>query len=206
MQVSDTGDRAQPAVPAMGEDLRAAVDLALRIHEGQVRTTTGTPAIGHALIVCGSVIEWGGSEEQAIAAVLHDAIEAAGSDVHEEIWDRFGEDVASMVDALSDSDEDPKPPWRVRKERHLHQLRTEGPDEVLLVAAAETVHNLRALTRRALVGEDLPAGEAGLPDHRWYAAELLELVELRGLPAMVTGALRDAVEDLTAVVEGRRGT
>jgi len=91
------------------------------------------------------VIEWGGDEDMAIAALLHDAVEDQGGlTTLEEIRGFFGDQVASIVDACSDSYEVPKPPWRERKERYIRRLRGEG-HEVLLVSLADKLHNARSI-------------------------------------------------------------
>ena len=122
-----------------------ALVYASRLHADQVRKGSGTPYIGHLLAVAAIVLEHGGSEDEAIAALLHDAVEdQGGAPTREEIRRRFGDAVAAIVDGCTDTDQTPKPPWRQRKEAHLAHLRTASP-AVRLVAAADKLHNARSV-------------------------------------------------------------
>jgi len=95
----------------------AALLYATHVHAGQVRKATRIPYITHLLAVAASVAEHGGDEDRVIAALLHDAPEDQGGEGRlEDIRVRFGEAVARIVKACSDTFEDPKPPWRPRKE------------------------------------------------------------------------------------------
>ena len=97
------------------------------------------------LIVAGTVIEWGGSENQAIAAVLHDAIEDQPDKMPEgEIRRRFDDEVVEMVLGLSDADVIPKPSWLERKKAYFERLRRE-PADVVLISVADKLHNARAI-------------------------------------------------------------
>ena len=124
-----------------------ALIYAAHLHAGQVRKADGTPYIAHLLSVAALVLEDGGDEDEAIAALLHDAVEDQGGDAaRQEIRRRFGERVVAIVDGCSDAETLPKPPWRARKERFLASLRTASPS-VLRVTAADKLHNARALLR-----------------------------------------------------------
>jgi len=139
------------ADPVLGPPFAAAFDYALERHRHDARKGTKTPYIAHLLQVTGLVLEAGGSEEQAIAALLHDTIEDAASEevpiVKAEIRARFGERVLEIVLALSDSEGRQKRPWRVRKEAYLEQLRQETDTAVLEVSLADKVHNATAIVR-----------------------------------------------------------
>lgn len=111
------------------------------LHQEQTRKGGRVPYVSHLLGVASLVIEEGGTETQAIAALLHDAVEDQGGQPRlDEIRERFGEDIAAIVDACSDSDVEPKPPWRPRKEAYIARLAGERPD-ALLVSVAYKVHN-----------------------------------------------------------------
>ncbi len=122
-----------------------ALTLAVGLHDGQPRKGTSIPYISHLLGVASLVLDNGGDEDEAIAALLHDAIEdQGGSETREEIRRRFGDRVVEIVDGCSDTDSTPKPPWLERKKAYLTHLRNASAS-VLLVSAADTLHNARAI-------------------------------------------------------------
>jgi GTP pyrophosphokinase len=124
-----------------------ALLFAANLHGAQTRKVGGEPYLAHLLGVAAIVLDYGGTEDEAIVAVLHDAIEdQGGATIREEIRSRFGEPVAAIVEGCTDADTIPKPPWRPRKEAFLARLRTASP-AVRLVVAADKLHNLRALVR-----------------------------------------------------------
>jgi GTP pyrophosphokinase len=118
-----------------------ALMLANRIHAGQVRKATTIPYIAHPLAVAGLVLQAGGSEDQAIAALLHDVIEDHSDKISlVEITVRFGATVAAIVEGCTDAKTQPKPPWRLRKERYIAHLQ-DAPADERLVATADKLHN-----------------------------------------------------------------
>jgi GTP pyrophosphokinase len=124
-----------------------ALLLATRLHSAQLRKGTDIPYVGHILGVASIAIEYGANEDEAIAALLHDAVEdQGGAATLEEIRRRFGDDVAAIVAACTDADAIPKPPWRERKEAYLAHLPTASPS-ALLVSGADKLHNARAILR-----------------------------------------------------------
>ena len=133
-----------------------ALLFATKLHAGQWRKGTTIPYIAHLLAVTAIVLENGGNEDVAIAALLHDAIEDQGGDfTRQEIRRRFGDTVVAIVDGCTDSDVYPKPPWRARKEAYIAHLRG-ASQSVRLVAAADKLHNARAvLADYRVVGESL---------------------------------------------------
>ena len=133
-----------------------ALLFATKLHAGQWRKGTTIPYIAHLLAVTAIVLENGGNEDVAIAALLHDAIEDQGGDfTRQEIRRRFGDTVVAIVDGCTDSDVYPKPPWRARKEVYIAHLRG-ASQSVRLVAAADKLHNARAvLADYRVVGESL---------------------------------------------------
>jgi (p)ppGpp synthase/HD superfamily hydrolase len=170
--------------PILGDRLIQAVAYAVQLHGGQARKATSIPYVTHLFIVCALVLEDGGTEDEAIAALLHDGPEDQGGQATlDEIRRRFGPEVAAMVDGLSDTMETPKPPWRERKEAYLVRLRDE-PESVLRVSLADKLHNLRSIaTDRASDGDDVwNRFNAGREDQAWYNDSLLAVFEER-LPA-----------------------
>jgi (p)ppGpp synthase/HD superfamily hydrolase len=123
-----------------------AVLWANELHRGQWRKGTDIPYVSHLMGVAALVIEHGGREDQAIAALLHDAIEDTDA-TYEQIGERFGSRVADIVRECSDADVakgEQKPEWRDRKEKYLVHLESASPD-ALLVSLADKVHNARTL-------------------------------------------------------------
>ena len=152
--------------------------------------------MSHLLAVAAIVLEHGGNEEQACAALLHDAIEDGGAAWEAVILERFGPVVAGIVRACTDADTLPKPPWRARKEAYLAHLEAEGPD-ALLVSAADKLHNARAIvsdlrTHGTGMFERFNAGQAGTV---WYYGALAE-VFARRLPGPLARELTDAVAQM----------
>ena len=172
-------DEVLPVEHRLSRRYRDALVWAAELHDGQSRKGTTVPYVSHVLAVSGLVLEHDGTEDQAIAALLHDVIEDCGVPA-DEIEARFGSDVARIVLACSDTDEIPKPPWRERKRAYLARLPTLGAD-VLLVSLADKVHNLRTLV------EDIDReGEAtlsrfrgGADGTRWYYRRLADVYAAR---------------------------
>jgi (p)ppGpp synthase/HD superfamily hydrolase len=139
-----------------GEKFERALIYASRLHKDQVRKGTSTPYITHLLAVASIVGENGGTEDEVVAALLHDAPEDRGGEATlREIRARFGDEVTEIVEGCTDTYEDPKPPWRERKERYLAHLAS-ASDSVRLVSSADKLHNARTvLSDYRLLGEDL---------------------------------------------------
>ena len=159
----------------LSEQFDRALEAASRLHRDQTRKGTEIPYVSHLIGTCSIALEYGGTEEQAIGALLHDVLEDVEpiARARQEV-DSFGQEVFRIVRGCTDTEERPKPPWRERKERYLAGL----PDEdaaVLLVSAADKLHNARAILR------DLRSdGEAmwsrfngGREGQLWYYAALV---------------------------------
>src|SRR5579863_7272924 len=132
-------------VTPLGARFERALLFATRKHAGQHRKGTAVPYIAHLLSEAGLVLEAGGDENLAIAALLHDVVEdCGGAPMLREIRRRFGKRVAHVVDGCTDTDVTPKPPWRKRKEDYLKHLRTANYD-TRLVSAADKLHNARSV-------------------------------------------------------------
>ena len=127
------------------ERFESALLLATRLHAEQVRKGSGVPYVSHLLAVSSLVMEHGGDEDQAIAALLHDAVEDQGGlPTLKRIRDEFGDRVADIVDGCTDSHETPKPPWRQRKEAYIKSIPEKSP-ETRFVSCADKLHNARAI-------------------------------------------------------------
>lgn len=130
---------------ALSPRFREALDWAAYLHRSQVRKGTEIPYISHLLAVSSLVLEHGGDEDAAIAALLHDAAEDQGGEpTLREIRRRFGDEVADIVAGCTDTLESEKPPWKERKEAYIASLRTK-PLAVRRVSAADKLHNARAI-------------------------------------------------------------
>ena len=124
-----------------------AVAYALDLHGDQRRKVSEAPYVAHLLRVAGIALEHGADEDEAIAAVLHDAIEDGGGPAaREEMRRRFGQPVVEIVDGCTDTDRVPKPSWRRRKERFLARL-VEATPSVRLVVAADKLDNAQSILR-----------------------------------------------------------
>jgi len=122
-----------------------ALQLAWRLHDGHLRKGTSVPYLSHLIGVSSIALEHGANENEAIAALLHDAVEDAGGlPALEMIRARFGAAVADIVDGCTDAYEEPKPPWRARKERYVAHLATTSPS-IRLVSNSDKLHNARAI-------------------------------------------------------------
>jgi GTP pyrophosphokinase len=174
-----------------------ALTLANQLHASQRRKGTNIPYIAHLLAVAALVLEAGGDEDAAIAALLHDAVEdQGGAATLELIRDRFGDHVASIVEGCTDADAIPKPPWRERKEAYLATIPHKAP-EALLVSAADKLHNARAILAdyRAL-GDDLwPRFNGGREGTLWYYRALRNAFRGR-TPESLWTALDETVTEL----------
>lgn len=140
-----TGGRKDHALTLLTRRYTAALTYTAELHADQRRSSSGEPYLAHLLAVSGLVLEAGGDEDQAIAGLLHDAVEdQGGQPTLEEIRERFGQRVAALVAACTDPDGTDT--WRERKELYLARLQSVEPD-ALLISLADKVHNARAVLR-----------------------------------------------------------
>jgi (p)ppGpp synthase/HD superfamily hydrolase len=127
--------------------LSNALALAVQAHEGQVRKSTSIPYISHPMAVSAIALEFGASEDQATAALLHDTIEDGGTQYANIIKAQFGDHVHDLVQGCTDGAPDTngkKAPWSERKTAYLQHLEA-ASDEVLLVSCSDKLHNARAI-------------------------------------------------------------
>jgi GTP pyrophosphokinase len=176
--------------------LSEAASFAMIIHAAQVRKGSDTPYISHLLGVASLVLEFGGDEDQAIAGLLHDAIEDQGAEQEPVIEARFGARVAAIVRGCTDADSVPKPPWKARKEAYIAHLETAGPD-VWLVSCADKLYNARAIVTdlRALGDAMFTRFTGGKAGTLWYYRKLAE-VFVRVLPGILSAELGEAVAEM----------
>lgn len=132
-------------VPKLGPRFMRAFQFAAAKHARQTRKASAIPYIAHLMGVASLVLEAGGDEDLAIAALLHDVVEDCGGvAMLKEVRRRFGKHVAEMVDGCTDAYTVPKPPWRERKESYIRRLRKESAG-TRLVSAADKLNNVRSI-------------------------------------------------------------
>lgn len=196
------------------ERYNQALVYAAEAHATQYRKGHNeTPYLSHLLGVSSLVIEAGGDEDEAIAALLHDTAEDQGGEPRlADIAMHFGERVAGIVRECSDSlaiDPDKKEDWSIRKQRYVDHLTTASPSAVL-VSAADKTHNARALVSDIqLYGlEYLRPFSANAGQTLWYYREVLRQLQARNASPRLLTALSESVEQLgelltTAVSQDR---
>jgi len=124
-----------------------ALTFASELHRDQVRKGSNVPYMAHLLGVCSLVLEYGGDEDCAIAALLHDAVEdQGGTETQQQIDRKFGDRVGTIVDGCTDAFGEPKPPWQERKEAYIAEI-PDMSDEIALVSAADKLHNAKSLLK-----------------------------------------------------------
>ena len=183
----------------LGKRFDDALLHALRLHRKQQRKGNNVPYAAHLLGTAGLVLDFGGDEAQAMAALLHDAAEDHGGRPRlAKIRKRFGADVARMVEDCTDTLEKVKPEWRPRKEAYIASLPGKRARS-LLVSAADKLDNARAIVA------DLRAHGAGTLDRfsgkrdtLWYFQELVEVFDELGV-GPVADELAVAVEEMAAL-------
>ncbi|HEX6482071.1 MAG TPA: HD domain-containing protein [Ktedonobacteraceae bacterium] len=180
-----------------------ALVLATRLHATQTRKGTTIPYISHLLAVTAIVLEHGGNEDEAIAALLHDSIEdQGGATTREEIRRQFGDRVVEIVDGCTDTDLMPKPPWRARKEAYLAHI-SQAPAPVRLVSAADKLHNARAILEDyRIVGEALwKRFNGGKEGTLWYYRSVVDVLRKSGTTPLIE-ALDRVVSELERLATG----
>ena len=177
-----------------------ALVYAHKIHQGQIRKSSGIPYVAHVLGVAAIAMEYGANEDEAIGALLHDAAEdGGGEETLAEIRAKFDDAVADIVLGCSDSlvqNPEEKLPWRERKEGYLAHLE-HASGSVCLVSAADKLHNVRAIIRDYREqGEDIWERFQGRRDGTlWYYDEVADAL-LRRYRASITRDLRREVDEL----------
>ena len=176
-----------------------ALTYAHRAHAGQVRKGSGVPYISHLLAVAALVLEAGGSEIEAIGALLHDAVEdQGGRERLDEIQKEFGPEVAAIVEGCSDAFENPKPEWWERKRKYLAHLPEASPS-VIKVSVADKLHNARTiLTDYREIGEALWSRfNAGKEGTLWYYQEIIQVYrKISHCPQRMVDELEKVVAEL----------
>ena len=185
-----------------------ALHYATLVHAHQVRKGSGTPYIAHLLGVASITLENGGNENEAIAALLHDAGEDAGGDGRiADIRHRFGDAVADIVQGCTDAVTIPKPPWRKRKEDYIAHIPTASAS-VRLVSSSDKLYNARAiLADFRQVGDDVWKRFTGGKDGTlWYYRSLISAFRQAGSSPLIDELNRVVTETEHLAKSGHSST
>jgi (p)ppGpp synthase/HD superfamily hydrolase len=188
----------------VSEKLHEAMELAYKLHGWDSRKRSPVPYLAHLLSVCAMVQMDGGDEEEAIAALLHDALEDKADQISgDDIERQFGAKVLQIVRISSDTQEDykggPKRPWLERKTAYLEHVSTVNDPALLRVTVADKVDNARAiLADHQRIGDELWGHfNAGKEKQLWYYRECVKAYEKARFNSPLLEELRRLVEDLT---------
>ncbi|MCL1471801.1 HD domain-containing protein [Argonema antarcticum] len=187
----------------LSERFTEALVFATQLHANQVRKGSGVPYVAHLLGVASIALEYGANEDEAIAALLHDAIEdQGGAATRSEIRRRFGDTVTAIVDGCTDSDTTPKPPWRQRKEAYIAHIPTASPS-VLLVSASDKLHNARSILKDyRILGESVwERFKGGREGSLWYYRALVNAFR-KAWSSPLIDELERVVSELEDLVNG----
>jgi len=196
--------RQAPNPQQLGPRFLRAFQFAAEKHAKQTRKASTIPYIAHLMGVASLVLEAGGDEALAIAALLHDVVEDCGGEpMLREVRRRFGKRVASVVEGCTDADTIPKPPWRERKEKYIAQLKTADAD-TRLVSAADKLNNVRSIVSdyRAIGESVWSRFNGGRDGTLWYYRTLRDEF-LRDQPNRITRDLDLAVNELELLARGK---
>ena len=192
------------STPLLGPRFATALGYAATLHATQLRKGTHTPYVSHLLAVSALAIEYGANEDEAIAALLHDAIEdQGGAETRRRIAALFGPTVAEIVDGCTDTDVTPKPPWRERKERYIAHV-PHASRSVRLVSMCDKLHNARSLLTdvRARRPDMWSRFNAGREDTLWYYRELVTAFgQALANDPPGPARMRELLDELTATVD-----
>ena len=197
----------------LGERFDRALAFASALHRGQVRKSGGVPYVSHLLAVAAIAIEHGASEDEAIGALLHDAIEdrsavfGGATKLRAAIREQYGDAVLAIVEGCTDADTEPKPPWRARKEAFVARMAT-APRPVLFVCCADKLHNARSIASelRASGERTWDTFNGGKQGTLWYYRSLWDVFDRR-LGGRIAGDYGRAIAEMQALaqVAGRGG-
>lgn len=192
--------RSQRTSPVYGERVGDALKFAADAFAFRVRKGSGVPYLTHLLQVMVTVGEWGGDEDQMVAAVLHDYLEDIDGSSADELEARFGPTVRDYVLRLSDTTTRPKPAWRGRKERYIEALRQE-PHALKLISAADKLHNATSIVRdHATLGDEVfDRFTASMDETLWYYREVVAALA-DGFDHPLVDELREVVARMHALV------
>jgi (p)ppGpp synthase/HD superfamily hydrolase len=198
----NVGKKTSLKPPKLGSRLQRAFRYAAEKHDGQTRKQTAVPYLSHLMAVASLVLEAGGDEDMAIAALLHDVVEDCGGMPRlREVRKMFGPRVAKIVEGCTDSFGEPKAEWVERKKGYLREVK-DADVETRLVSSSDKLHNVRTiLTDYRRDGEAIWARFSGKKDGTlWYYRALSNEYRRRS-PNRITRELEIAVAELERVVK-----
>jgi (p)ppGpp synthase/HD superfamily hydrolase len=186
--------------PELGPRLQEAFRYAAGKHASQTRKQTAVPYLSHLMAVAALVLEAGGDEDMAIAALLHDVVEDCGGMPRlREVREQFGQRVAKIVEGCTDSFGEPKPEWVERKKDYLREVK-HADAQTRLVSASDKLHNVRTiLADYRQDREAIWSRFSGKKDGTlWYYRALSDEFQRRG-PNRITDELELAVAELERI-------
>lgn len=185
-----------------------ALGFAAELHLNQRRKRTDIPYVSHILAVASIVMESGATEDEVIAALLHDAVEdQGGRPMLEQIRARFGETVAAIVEGCTDACIEPKPAWKSRKEAYIAHLRDpRTSSSVRLVSTADKLHNARTILRDyRQLGEQLWSRfSGGREGTLWYYSSVADALRASGRTPVIQ-ELEDVVREIQSLAAAAAG-
>ena len=190
----------------ISEKFEEALVYAMQAHGNQMRKKTGIPFVAHILGVTAIALEYGASETEAISALLHDTVEdCGGADRLRDIREKFGDDVAGIVDGCTDTYETPKPPWLERKRAYIEHLK-DSDSSTRLVSASDKLHNTRAiLAELRRNGTEVFDRFGGKKDGTlWYYRTLVTAFREHGNHTDLIGELDRVVTEIEKLAGVRR--
>jgi (p)ppGpp synthase/HD superfamily hydrolase len=200
----------QTDTPILGPEYADAFLMAADVHAHQLRKGSEVPYLAHLMAVSALVLDFGGDEECAMAALLHDTVEDCedGWAMERRIRERFGDRVADIVMTCSDAiavPGEPKTAWHPRKQQYIDDLET-ATDDALLVSACDKLHNARSVLGDLRIHGDAIwqrfSTKSG-PDQIWYYTTLADLFSRR-MPGPLADELHRVVDELVALELGAR--
>ena len=194
--------------PILTQRFIDALNYAANLHANQVRKGGNPiPYVAHLLGVASIALEYGADEDEAIAALLHDAIEDQGGiPIREEIRLRFGDNVVDIVNGCTDAEVKPKPPWRERKERYIAHIQSASPS-VLLVSASDKLYNIHSILKDyRVIGDAIwKRFKGGKEGTLWYYRSLVN--EYRAVnPSPIVDELDRVVSEVERLIKEKRQT
>jgi len=194
--------------PRLSSKFDRALLYAAKLHRGKLRKKTKIPDIAHLLGVTAIALEYGANQTEAIAALLHDAVEDAGGRKRlNDIRRKFGHAVAKIVDGCSDSYAEPKPSWLDRKKEYVALVRR-ASISTKLVSASDKLQNVRSLLRnyREGGGQLWQRYDSGKEGALWYYRALVKAFTGKRIRPLVQ-ELDRAVSELESLANhGRQVT
>jgi (p)ppGpp synthase/HD superfamily hydrolase len=188
--------------PILTHRFDEAIELAFRLHRYHVRNSTGVPYFSHLMSVAALVLEDGGTEDEAIAALLHDTLEDCADQISgTQLEQRFGRTVRLLVEACTDTPAShvggEKTPWKPRKTEYIKHIRGGGATRISL---ADKVHNARSILRdHRITGEGVWSRfSASREDTLWYYQELVKAYRAAGTGGFLMDEFERVVDEIVA--------